>query len=48
MFGGDYPSSSNVIDYKEISNDGNASNFGDLTEGRGHMGALSNGHGGLG
>ena len=48
VFGGDYPSSSNVIDYKEISNDGNAIDFGDLTSGRGHMGALSNGHGGLG
>ena len=48
VFGGDYPSSSNVIDYKEISDDGNALDFGDLTSGRGHMGALSNGHGGLG
>ena len=48
VFGGDYPSSSNVIDYKEIANDGNALDFGDLTEGRGHFGALSNGHGGLG
>ena len=48
VFGGDYPSSSNVIDYKEIADDGNALDFGDLTEGRGHFGALSNGHGGLG
>ena len=48
VFGGDYPSSSNVIDYKEISDDGNALDFGDLTSGRGHFGALSNGHGGLG
>ena len=48
VFGGDYPSSSNVIDYKEIANDGNALDFGDLTSGRGHFGALSNGHGGLG
>ena len=47
VFGGDYPSSSNVIDYKEISDDGNALDFGDLTSGRGHFGALSNGHGGL-
>ena len=47
VFGGDYPSSSNVIDYKEIADDGNALDFGDLTEGRGHFGALSNGHGGL-
>ena len=47
VFGGDYPSSSNTIDYKEIANDGNAIDFGDLTEGRGHFGALSNGHGGL-
>ncbi len=48
VFGGDYPSSSDVIDYKQISNDGNAIDFGDLTSGRGHFGALSNGHGGLG
>ena len=48
VFGGDYPSSSNVIDYKEIANGGNALDFGDLTSGRGHFGALSNGHGGLG
>ena len=48
VFGGDYPSNGNTIDYKEIENDGNATDFGDLTEGRGHGGACSNGHGGLG
>jgi len=48
VFGGDYPSSSNTIDYTQIASIGNIFDFGDLTEGRGHFGALSNGHGGLG
>ena len=47
VFGGDYPSNGNTIDYKEIESDGDALDFGDLTEGRGHGGACSNGHGGV-
>ena len=47
VFGGDYPSSSNTIDYTDIASIGNVIDFGDLTSGRGHIGALSNGHGGL-
>ena len=47
VFGGDYPSSSANIDYTQIATIGNVLDFGDLTQGRGHFGALSNGHGGL-
>jgi hypothetical protein len=37
----------NTIDYVEIATTGNATDFGDLTVGRGSAASASNGHGGL-
>ena len=47
VFAGDYPSSSNVINYVQFPSLGDAVDFGDLVSGRGHWGGSSNGHGGL-
>ena len=47
VFAGDYPSSSDVINYVQFSSLGDALDFGDLVSGRGHWGGSSNGHGGL-
>ena len=44
---GNNPSNTDKIDYINISTGGNAFDFGDLTEARNHLGATSNGHGGL-
>ena len=38
---------SNVMDYVQFASKGTAIDFGNLTHGRGRMGAFSNGHGGL-
>jgi len=38
---------SNVMDYNQFASKGSSVDFGDLTNGRGRMGAFSNGHGGL-
>ena len=37
----------NTINYVQIMTQGNANDFGDLTIARNHMGAATNGHGGL-
>ena len=37
----------NTINYVQIMTKGNAIDFGDLTLARNHMGAATNGHGGL-
>ena len=47
VFAGDYPSSSDVINYVQFPSLGDAIDFGDLVSGRGHWGGSSNGHGGL-
>lgn len=54
VFGGGYGpnvypngATQNVIDYVTISTTGNATDFGDLTEGRNAISALSDVHGGL-
>ena len=47
VLAGDYPSSSNVINYFQFANLGDGIDFGDLVSGRGHWGGSSNGHGGL-
>ena len=47
VFAGDYPSSSDVINYFQFSSLGDGIDFGDLVSGRGHWGGSSNGHGGL-
>ena len=47
VFAGDYPSSSNVINYVQLATKADANDFGDLVSGRGHWGGSSNGHGGL-
>ena len=44
---GNNPSNTDKIDYINISTGGNAFDFGDLTAARNHLGATSNGHGGL-
>ena len=41
------PSTFNTLEYIEIPTTGNSIDFGDLTEAKSHMGACSNGHGGL-
>ena len=43
------PGNSNVIDFIEMASAGDATDFGDLTVARGHLGfnGISNGHGGL-
>ena len=38
---------SNVMDYNQFASKGNSVDFGDLINGRGRLGAFSNGHGGL-
>ena len=48
VFAGDYPSSSDNIEYVQIASTGDALDFGNLVSGRGHWGGSSNGHGGLG
>jgi len=45
--GGANPSNSDVIQYITILTTGNAIDFGDLNTAASHMGAVSNGHGGL-
>ena len=45
--GGDTGSDVNVIDYITIASPGNATDFGDLTEARDHLGACSNGKRGV-
>ena len=47
VLAGDYPSSSNVINYFQFSSLADGLDFGDLVSGRGHWGGSSNGHGGL-
>ena len=49
VFGGGYatPTIVNTIDYITIATTGDATDFGDLTVGRGYLAACSNGHGGL-
>ena len=46
-YGGSPAAHSNVIDYVTIMSTGNAIDFGDLTQGRYSLSALSNAHGGL-
>jgi len=46
--GGSSYAGSNVMDYVQFASKGTAIDFGDLTNGRGRVGAFSNGHGGLG
>ena len=48
--GDDHPSGgnySNIIDYIEFSTEGEAVDFGDLTQGRRHVKGASNANGGL-
>jgi len=46
--GGRTPTILNTIDFVTIASAGNANDFGDLSEPRRGMGALSDSHGGLG
>jgi hypothetical protein len=46
--GGSNYTGSNVMDYNQFASKGSSVDFGDLTNGRGRVGAFSNGHGGLG
>ena len=46
--GNTVPAYTNKLEYISIATLGNATDFGDLTEGRSTIAGLSNGHGGLG
>ena len=48
VYGGGNPSQTNQMQYVQIMTQGNSFDFGDLTQGRVHCDASSNGHGGLG
>jgi len=48
VYGGGNPSSQNQMQYVQLMSTGNSLDFGDLTIGRAHCDACSNGHGGLG
>ena len=48
VYGGGNPSSQNLMQYVQLMSKGNSIDFGDLTIGRAHPDACSNGHGGLG
>jgi len=48
VYGGGNPSAQNLMQYVQIMSTGNSVDFGDLTVGRVHCDASSNGHGGLG
>ena len=47
VYGGGNPSAQNLMQYVQIMSTGDSSEFGDLTVGRAHSDACSNGHGGL-
>ena len=47
FFGGETPSKVNIMDYIQFASEGNAIDFGDLTQSMYTSGGTSNGHGGL-